>query len=80
MEGLPRAVPVSDDELIGAIKKEICEITGLSLSVFRFPGSQPVSMNKENIQLLKKGYMVSWKADGIRLPFHLNPLILLTVI
>lgn len=32
-----------------------------------FPGSQPVSMDNENIRLLKqKPYRVSWKADGAR--------------
>jgi mRNA-capping enzyme len=33
-----------------------------------FPGSQPVSMDKKNLQLLRtKPYRVSWKADGTRL-------------
>jgi mRNA-capping enzyme len=32
-----------------------------------FPGSQPVSMDKKNLQLLRtKPYRVSWKADGTR--------------
>jgi mRNA-capping enzyme len=32
-----------------------------------FPGSQPVSMDKQNISLLaSRPYMVSWKADGMR--------------
>ena len=32
-----------------------------------FPGSQPVSMDIANKDfLMKKDYMVSWKADGIR--------------
>ncbi|CAH2104976.1 unnamed protein product [Euphydryas editha] len=32
-----------------------------------FPGSQPVSMDQNNIKLLyEKPYMVSWKADGVR--------------
>lgn len=32
-----------------------------------FPGSQPVSMDRHNIQLLsQKPYRVSWKADGSR--------------
>lgn len=32
-----------------------------------FPGSQPVSMDMKNIQLLSvKPYRVSWKADGAR--------------
>ena len=32
----------------------------------RFPGSQPVSMDRRNICLLQNRYMVSWKADGAR--------------
>ncbi|XP_044866911.1 mRNA-capping enzyme isoform X2 [Mauremys mutica] len=33
----------------------------------RFPGAQPVSMDKQNIKLLEqKPYKVSWKADGTR--------------
>jgi mRNA-capping enzyme len=32
-----------------------------------FPGSQPVSMDRNNLRLLhEKPYMVSWKADGTR--------------
>jgi mRNA-capping enzyme len=32
-----------------------------------FPGSQPVSMDKKNLQLIRaKPYRVSWKADGTR--------------
>lgn len=32
-----------------------------------FPGSQPVSMDQKNIQLLgREMYWVSWKADGMR--------------
>lgn len=32
-----------------------------------FPGSQPVSMERDNLRLLAENkYMVSWKADGIR--------------
>lgn len=32
-----------------------------------FPGCQPVSMDRQNIQLLqRKPYRVSWKADGTR--------------
>ena len=32
-----------------------------------FPGSQPVSMNNDNIKKLhEKPYRVSWKADGTR--------------
>jgi hypothetical protein len=33
----------------------------------RFPGSQPVSLDRTNIELLRhKRYRVTWKADGTR--------------
>ena len=32
-----------------------------------FPGSQPVSLNRQNLGLLRQErYMVTWKADGTR--------------
>lgn len=32
-----------------------------------FPGSQPVSMDRQNMMFLtQKLYKVSWKADGVR--------------
>lgn len=38
-----------------------------------FPGSQPVSMDMENIwHLNKKPYRVSWKADGMRYMMLIN--------
>ena len=38
-----------------------------------FPGSQPVSMDRKNLQLLKrKPYRVSWKADGTRCALHVG--------
>lgn len=34
---------------------------------FGFPGSQPVSLDNDNIRLLQeRPYKVSWKADGTR--------------
>lgn len=32
-----------------------------------FPGAQPVSLDRDNLQLIgKNDYLVSWKADGTR--------------
>lgn len=32
-----------------------------------FPGAQPVSMDRQNINFIaEKRYKVSWKADGVR--------------
>ena len=48
----------------------VCEEASLVVGLaYRsgFPGSQPVSMDRKNLQLLKmKLYRVSWKADGTR--------------
>ena len=45
----------------------IHSINCISFTSGGFPGSQPVSMDKQNVQLLtKKPYRVSWKADGVR--------------
>jgi len=39
----------------------------LCLNRTGFPGSQPVSMDVNNLKFLaEKPYMVSWKADGTR--------------
>lgn len=46
--------------------QEICEKI-CSWESGGFPGSQPVSMDVQNIKLLhQKPYRVSWKADGVR--------------
>uniref|UniRef100_A0A336MHT3 mRNA-capping enzyme n=1 Tax=Culicoides sonorensis TaxID=179676 RepID=A0A336MHT3_CULSO len=38
-----------------------------------FPGSQPVSMDRNNIKLIQiKPYMVSWKADGTRYMMYIE--------
>lgn len=38
-----------------------------------FPGSQPVSMDINNLALLKdRAYKISWKADGTRYSLNLS--------
>lgn len=40
---------------------------GYGMSNLRFPGSQPVSLDRKNLQLLRqKYYYATWKADGTR--------------
>ncbi|CAI5479663.1 unnamed protein product, partial [Closterium sp. Yama58-4] len=48
------------------LQKIVC--TGLKSNNFRhFPGSQPVSLDLKNLQLLRQRlYYVTWKADGTR--------------
>jgi mRNA-capping enzyme len=64
MEGIPNVKPVTDMEITTEVQKRIKSLTGFKSS--GFPGCQPVSMDRRNIQLLKNPYMVSWKADGTR--------------
>ncbi len=64
MDGIPNVKPVSDMALVADVQKRIKHLTGFNSS--GFPGCQPVSMDRRNIELLENGYMVSWKADGTR--------------
>jgi mRNA-capping enzyme len=53
-----------------ALLASLWRFVTVSRGVYRsgFPGSQPVSMDKKNLQLIRaKPYRVSWKADGTRL-------------
>lgn len=64
MEGIPNVKPVADMEVVVDVQKRIKCLTGFNSS--GFPGCQPVSMDRRNINLLQNGYKVSWKADGTR--------------
>ncbi|XP_054710124.1 LOW QUALITY PROTEIN: mRNA-capping enzyme-like [Uloborus diversus] len=65
MEGVPGVSPVSDPVLISAIQQRCQSMCGWKGS--GFPGSQPVSMDVNNMKFLTlKPYKVSWKADGTR--------------
>lgn len=65
MEGVPGVEPVTDESKVTAVQQkcqDLCKFKGSG-----FPGSQPVSMDRNNImKLAEKAYMVSWKADGTR--------------
>ena len=63
MEGISNVKPACM-ELVTKVQQRIQQLCGFNSS--GFPGCQPVSMNRENMQLLKKPYRVSWKADGTR--------------
>jgi len=66
MAGVPGVALVSDRVRSTYIQQRVQEICGWNTT--GFPGSQPVSMDSENIKLLHlKPYRVSWKADGTRL-------------
>lgn len=66
MEGIDRGVELMTDQVavseLHRIVQKYCHWT-----TGGFPGSQPVSMDRNNLNLLRtKPYRVSWKADGTR--------------
>lgn len=65
MAGVPGVTPILDKMIFSGVQKRVQEICGWKSN--GFPGSQPVTMDLENIMLLhNKPYRVSWKADGTR--------------
>ena len=65
MAGIPGVAPILDERKLRGIQRRVQDIC--SWESTGFPGSQPVSMDEDNIRLLhEKPYMVSWKADGTR--------------
>lgn len=66
MPGVPGVTSILEKMRLSGIQKRVQEICGWKST--GFPGSQPVSMDMDNIMLLHtKPYRVSWKADGTRL-------------
>ncbi|KZC05483.1 mRNA-capping enzyme, partial [Dufourea novaeangliae] len=65
MAGVPGVTPTLDERKLSGIQRRVQDICNWEST--GFPGSQPVSMDEDNIRLLhEKPYMVSWKADGTR--------------
>ncbi|XP_074103361.1 RNA guanylyltransferase and 5'-phosphatase mRNA capping enzyme [Cotesia typhae] len=65
MAGVPGVVVVNDHAKSSGILRQVQKICGWNSN--GFPGSQPVSMDRNNIKKLEdKPYRVSWKADGTR--------------
>jgi len=65
MEGVSGVTSVTEQPLLKEIQKKIQKMCGWRSQ--GFPGSQPVSMTRENIKLIHDmPYKVSWKADGTR--------------
>lgn len=65
MAGIPGVKPILDNRKLSGIQRRVQDIC--SWKSTGFPGSQPVSMDEDNIRLLhEKPYRVSWKADGTR--------------
>ncbi|CAL8073132.1 unnamed protein product [Orchesella dallaii] len=65
MEGVPGVTPITDRQMLTQLQRKVQNMCGWEGS--GFPGSQPVSMDINNVNFLaEKPYMVSWKADGTR--------------
>jgi len=65
MEGVSGVSEVSNPDKVKNLQKKIQKMCCFKKN--GFPGSQPVSMSKDNLHFLKeKPYKVSWKADGTR--------------
>lgn len=65
MEGVPGVTSITEQPLVSNLQKKVVAMCRMRKK--EFPGSQPVSMQRTNIELLsQKPYMVSWKADGMR--------------
>lgn len=65
MEGVPGVTPVTTQPLLTRIQKRFQQLCSWRKN--GFPGSQPVSMDRDNISFLRLNpYKVSWKADGTR--------------
>ncbi|KAL1124335.1 hypothetical protein AAG570_000964 [Ranatra chinensis] len=65
MDGITGVQPVFDEDLLHKLDKSARQYCKFKGNVF--PGSQPVSMDTENIKFIQtRPYRVSWKADGTR--------------
>jgi len=65
MAGVPGVRQVSDQPRLGDLQRKVQDWCQWNKN--GFPGSQPVSMDRNNIKRLSEiPYRVSWKADGTR--------------
>lgn len=65
MEGVPGVEWIETPAIVSKLQKLVQEMCCFNDA--GFPGAQPVSMDRDNIQMLKTSpYLVSWKADGTR--------------
>lgn len=65
MSDVPGVTPIVEKRRYSVVQQRVKQICGWQST--GFPGSQPVTMDEDNIKLLgEKPYRVSWKADGTR--------------
>lgn len=61
------AIPDSQQEYMRHICYQLFDLTHTGRGNAQFPGSHPVSLNRDNLQLLRQRYYyATWKADGTR--------------
>ncbi|KAI5694432.1 hypothetical protein M8J76_014514 [Diaphorina citri] len=71
MPGVSGVKALYDEDKIVQLQNEIKDLCNYER--VGFPGSQPVSMDRNNIgYLAEKKYMVSWKADGTRYMMYIK--------
>lgn len=74
-EGITDVSLVRDEALKYRIYRHCCLLCNYKTnsSHITFPGAQPVSMDVQNVHLIKtKPYLVSWKADGNRYMLYIQ--------
>uniref|UniRef100_A0A0D9XXN3 mRNA capping enzyme adenylation domain-containing protein n=1 Tax=Leersia perrieri TaxID=77586 RepID=A0A0D9XXN3_9ORYZ len=61
------AVPYDQQDFLRSICFRLLELVPSGRTNAQFPGSHPVSLNSENLQILRQRYYyATWKADGTR--------------
>uniref|UniRef100_A0A0D3HS89 Uncharacterized protein n=1 Tax=Oryza barthii TaxID=65489 RepID=A0A0D3HS89_9ORYZ len=61
------AVPYDQQDFLRSICFRLLELVPSGRANAQFPGSHPVSLNSENLQILRQRYYyATWKADGTR--------------
>lgn len=60
-------IPYDQQDAMRQIVYQLFELTPSGRGNLQFPGSHPVSLNRDNLQLLRQRYYyATWKADGTR--------------
>ncbi|URE20998.1 PPR repeat [Musa troglodytarum] len=61
------AIPIDQQDAMRHLCYQLLDLTATGRGSAQFPGSHPVSLNRDNLQLLRQRYYyATWKADGTR--------------
>ncbi|CAL9774093.1 unnamed protein product [Musa acuminata subsp. burmannicoides] len=61
------AIPIDQQDAMRHLCYQMLDLTATGRGSAQFPGSHPVSLNRDNLQLLRQRYYyATWKADGTR--------------